>query len=195
MSWDVNLGQAMPNGMWPMVNQLNSPTDDGGQDENSIENCGEANVCSIARFVAGVVVEPDWVKDIILRQNATGPTNDHQLHDVMTNRLGVPSTLYYPSDMGVAMAIIRSYIRDQRPVICLRYFGTIGGSAAHWETVFGGNGPDDTHTAQLYVADPWGGIASVESNTTFWSWLMPYPTASTRCLIGIDRYRSVITSG
>lgn len=194
MGWDINLAQLMPNGMWPIVDQLTTQTDDGLPSANAARDCGNAITCGMAKFVMDLTINPDWVSDIILGPEKIGVLNETQIIAFNAGRLGIPCTAYYPEDMGTAMAIVRNHILDSRPLYVLRYFQTLGAADGHWNAVFGGNGPDLYHTAQVYTCDPYPGYARVESNTTFWDWMFPYPSASQRCLIGVDRYRSVYTT-
>src|SRR5690349_6864975 len=100
----------LPN--WPYISQLNALTDDGGGNENGDLDCGPTCLAMAVQWLSGVVLRPDSIKDAILGQDKTGPTNELQLQGYLKNRCGTPASISYPTDRGAAMQTMRKYSRN-----------------------------------------------------------------------------------
>jgi hypothetical protein len=203
MTWNTYLGP------FPDIGQLTGLTDDGQPSENAPNDCGPDSLAQINCYLTGNLWYPDTIKDspLYLGQGKVGYSNEYEMQAYSRQRLGTDCTIYYPQygDTGTAANIIRSYIRDGRPVAILRYATSTdranNGPGSHWNVVRGASGPDDNHTDTYVTRDPYGITAfdRTEDKATFFGWLRPYnvtwnnavPWSTAYLIVGFERRRAV----
>ncbi len=161
---------------WPFWSQLADWTADGGPDENRLNNCGPECVAMCLRYLTGVELAADTIKDTLYGQGYAGYTNVPDLERFLEQRCETAAeTILCTSARDQAWHEWR-YLRRGRPLIGLFSFSAPGSADGHFRCVIG---QDRRH---VYTADPWTGSRRVETIDEHWAW-------SKGLLVGIERVR------
>lgn len=168
------LGELTP---WTYWDQLNDTTTDAdGVDEGRLNNCGEECVAMVVKYVTGVELPADYIKDHIYGQSHTGYSFPTDLARWLSRYAEIPSVVVRASAFEMQRIINNQCIDQGLPSILLIDFlqPDVGG---HFVC------PVAYDEGGLYVADPWGGFRRFIAWTEFPSW-----TQGTliRCLRGRD---------
>jgi len=161
---------------WPFWGQLTDWTADQEPDENRVNNCGPESIAMCLKYLTGIEMPADFIKDKILGQNATGYTTVDQLTQYLFPYCETHTTVRTFDNMNDYLWYEWYYLHQGAPLIGLYYFSAPGANDGHWRPVVG------MTPTTVITADPWTGQARTEDYTTHWQW-------SKGLLIGIDRTR------
>ena len=75
---------------WPNWSQLDDWTADGGPDENRLNNCGPESAAECLKYLTGVELPADFIKDAMYGEAYTGYTDVGHLVDFLQRRCEVP---------------------------------------------------------------------------------------------------------
>ncbi len=134
---------------WNYWNQLDDWTADGRADENRANNCGWECVAMVAKYVTGVEMPADYLKDRVYGESYTGYAYAWDMASALGRWAEIPARAHWQGPTELPQLIRRS-IDDGRPIILLVRFQPQA-TQTHWIVAVG---YDD---ASVIVADPWGG--------------------------------------
>jgi hypothetical protein len=87
---------------WPNWTQLNDWTADGRPDENRFNNCGPESVAECLKYLTGIELPADYIKDVMYGEAYTGYTNIPPIVDFLQKKCAVPCEVY-SDDLASAM--------------------------------------------------------------------------------------------
>jgi len=160
---------------WPFYSQL----DDWKanlSDQNARNNCGPESVAMCLKFLTGVELPADLIKDAIYGEGYVGYTNVPDLEAYLRNYCETEAATILTTSAGNQAWGEWKYLKQGKPLIGLFSFSAPGANDGHFRAVIG-----QTRNT-VTTADPWTGAKRVESIAEHWSW-------SKGLLIGIDRVR------
>lgn len=161
---------------FPLFNQLTDFTVDGRPDEGRLNNCGEECCAMIVKYVTGVELPADYIKDQIYGEAHTGYSYPNDLATWLSRWASIPSVVVQANSFNMQRIINNQCIDQGLPSILLIDFlqPDVGG---HFVC------PVAYDEGGLYVADPWGGFRRFIAWTEFPSWTQGLLV---RCLRGRD---------
>ncbi|HEV3309869.1 MAG TPA: papain-like cysteine protease family protein [Chloroflexota bacterium] len=163
---------------WPFWDQLRDPMPPGIPNTNDANDCGPESVAMCLRYLTGVSLQADYIKDVIKGANYVGYTGVPDLEAFLRNECETRAeTILTTSAANQAWWEWR-YLRQGKPLIGLFYGSAPGANDGHFRAVIG-----QTHTTAV-TADPWTGQRRVETLAEHWAW-------SKGLLIGVDRKRKL----
>jgi len=162
---------------WPFYSQLadwraNLP------DPNAANNCGPECVAMVMKFLTGVELPANVIKDAIYGEGYVGYSNVPDLEAYLRNYCETDAaTILTRSARNQAWWEWR-YLKQGKPLIGLFWSTMVNGrgQGGHFRAVIG----QTPHT--VITADPWTGTRRVETIEEHWQW-------SKGLLIGVDRVR------
>jgi len=161
---------------WPFWSQLSDWTADGQPDENAANDCGPESVAMCLKYLTGVELPADYIKDVMYGEGYTGYTDVEHLERFLsrfTETRAVTMTAYTQPHL---LWLEWTYLKRGWPLIGLFSFSAPGAPDGHFRAVIGQN------AHQAITADPWTARRRVESLADHWAW-------SKGLLIGIQRTR------
>jgi hypothetical protein len=140
--------------MFPLVNQLNSPTADGQPDENRDDNCGAACVAAILWYFTHTPTYPDPIKDAVYGQGYTGGEAARKYVALAHAR----NVELKPFDGNASQCIteMKAALDAGKPcmfTVPTRWMENVDSGSTHVMVAYSRTGE------ALNVMDPWGGIA------------------------------------
>lgn len=163
---------------WPYWSQLTDWTADGADDENRLNDCGPECVAMALKYLTGVELPADYVKDVMKGQGYQGYTTADDLRAFLGRYCETPAEEIVCSSQRQLLWNEWRYLVRGRPLIGLFSFSAPGADDGHFRAVVGAN------PTQVITADPWTGQRRVESYADHWAW-------SKGMLLGIQRTRSL----
>jgi hypothetical protein len=163
---------------WPYWSQLHDWTADGQQDENRIYDCGPECVAMVLKYLTGVELPADYIKDVMKGEGYVGYTSVDDLRGFLQRYCETPCEVITVSSQQQLLWHEWRYLVRGRPLIGLFSFSAPGAADGHFRAVMG----MDPWT--MVTADPWTGSRRVESHGEHWAW-------SKSCLLGIQRHRAL----
>lgn len=155
------LGELKPWTYWDQLNDSN--TDADGTDENRVNNCGPEAVAMVVKYVTGVELYADSIKDQMRGDRYVGYTSPSELRDYLARYCSIPASIVVANAYNMQRTINNECIDQGLPSILLIDWlqPDVGG---HFVC------PVAYDEDALYVADPWGGFQRRIAWTEFPSW-------------------------
>ncbi len=149
---------------WPLYNQMNDWTVDAdGVDENKENNCGPESVAMCLKYLTGVELPADFIKDVLYGQDFTGYTFMNDLARFLQKRCDVRCDIRVGQDTDLK-PVLQSAIDKGFPIIVLFFFDRAKPESGHFAPVIG---YDDKGATR---ANPWGGKLEYMLWADFESW-------------------------
>lgn len=146
---------------WPLKDQLNDWTlDDGGMNPNAENNCGPASVAMCVKYLTGLDLPSDFIKDVLYGENFLGYTFMNHLANFMQERAATRCELHSGDAHTLLQPIVRRSIDQGFPVIVLYFWRLEEPQSGHFAPVIGYDEGGCTR------ANPWGG------KLEYWGWPM-----------------------
>jgi hypothetical protein len=79
---------------WPNWSQLYDWTADGRPDENRLNNCGPESVADCLKYLTGIELPADYIKDVMYGEAYTGYTFIPPIVDFLQKKCEVPCAVY-----------------------------------------------------------------------------------------------------
>ncbi len=154
---------------WPIYNQLDDWTvDDDKIDENKENNCGPESVAMCLKYLTGVELPADFIKDAIYGQKFLGYTNIPDLANFLGRRCAVPCQNVGKGDDAPLQPFVRQAIDTGNPIIVLYYAFLEQPQSGHFCPVIS---YDDKGCTR---ANPWGGVLEYQTWDVFERWQKGY---------------------
>lgn len=149
---------------WPLYNQMNDWTVDAdGIDENRENNCGPESVAMCLKYLTGVELPADFIKDVLYGQDFTGYTFMNDLARFLQKRCEIRCDIRVAQDPDLK-PVIQKAIDSGFPMIVLFYWDRDKPESGHFAPVIG---YDDKGTTR---ANPSGGKLEYMKWDEFESW-------------------------
>ena len=163
---------------WP-VNwcQLNDPARDGdnvgpnGSGNNAYNDCGPESVAEVVKYITGVALDADYIKDVACGPNFVGYTNWGNLELFLNDYAEIQTGQPLVADPATVAGHIKAWINAGHPAIALFYGGAIETpnmdgpqTGGHFCCVFG---YDDA--GNMIISDPWTGTERTMTPAQ-WNW-------------------------
>jgi hypothetical protein len=163
---------------WPFWSQLHDWTFDGRPDINKYNDCGPESVAMCLKYLTGVELPAEYIKDVMKGSGYVGYTSVEDLAGFLSRYCECPTEILRPGDRHHLAHYEWQYLSKGRPLIGLFSFSAPGAADGHFRAVIG-------RTASTAItADPWSGRRRVETLAEHWAW-------SKGVLIGLERRRRV----
>jgi hypothetical protein len=112
-----------------MWSQLNDWTADGRPDENAYNNCGPESVAACLRYLTGIELPADYIKDVMYGEKHLGYTDVPHLVQFLQAKCLVPCETYSGNAATLLQPVVRRAINAGNPIIVL-YFWTLSNPAS-----------------------------------------------------------------
>lgn len=150
---------------WPKFNQLKDWTTDVDQsDENAENNCGPESVAMCLKYLTGVELPADFIKDVMYSPTYTGYSFDDKLSEFMEKRCAIPVKVHSGDARTRLQPIVEGAIDAGFPIIVLYFWEIKKPESGHWAPVIA---YDEEGCTRL---NPWGGAAETWSWAKFEAW-------------------------
>lgn len=164
---------------WPYWGQLVDWTADAQPDENRSNNCGPESLAMCLKYLTGVELPSDYVKDVEYGEGFVGYTDTTHLERFLLRYANTHSRTIQVGSMRELLYAEWRHLLGGRPAIGLFSFSRPGAADGHFRPVVG----MDMHS--VYTADPWTAKRRREGYAEHWAW-------SKGILTLIDRRRSIL---
>lgn len=149
---------------WPLYDQNTDWTVDAdGIDENRENNCGPESVAMCLKYLTGIELPADFIKDALYGQNYTGYSFMNDLAGFLRKRCEVKCDIHVSQDASL-QPVIQDAIDQGFPVIVLFYWRREQPESGHFAPVVG---YDDKGVSR---ANPWGGQMEYMTWPDFEAW-------------------------
>jgi hypothetical protein len=162
---------------WPFWSQLGDWTAaDGQPDENAQNDCGPECVAMALKYLTGIEMPADYIKDVMYGEGYTGYTDVAHLERFFNQLTETRVVIMLAYTQAHLLWLEWTYLKRGWPLIGLFSFSAPGAPDGHFRAVIGQN------ANQAITADPWTARRRTESHASHWAW-------SKGLLIGIQRTR------
>ena len=107
---------------WPNWSQLDDWTADGGPDENRLNNCGPESAAECLKYLTGVELPADFIKDAMYGEAYTGYTDVGHLVDFLQRRCEVPCEIHSGDGNSKLQPVVQQAIDAGHPIVVLYYW-------------------------------------------------------------------------
>jgi hypothetical protein len=150
---------------WPTYNQLDDWTVDAdGIDENKENNCGPESIAMCLKYLTGVELPADFIKDAIYGQAHLGYTLIPDLVKFLQRRCQIPATTHSGDGATLLQPAVRAAIDAGNPIIVLYFMALDQPNSGHFCPVIGYDEGGCTR------ANPWGGVLEYQKWAEFEKW-------------------------
>jgi hypothetical protein len=149
-------------GPWAAWTQLNDLTADGRLDENRFNNCGPEAVAECLKYLTGIELPADFIKDVMYGEAYSGYTDVPHLVNFLQKRCEVPCEVH--GGEPDLQPVIRAALDAGHPIIVLYYWKLELPASGHWCPVIG---YDDKGCTRANV---WNGKLETWDWATFKKW-------------------------
>jgi hypothetical protein len=107
---------------WPNWSQMNDWTADGRPDENRFNNCGPEAVADCLKYLTGIELPADYIKDVMYGEAYTGYTDIPPIVDFLQRLCEVPCEVYR-GDVGPHLRpVVQQALDAGHPIIVLFFW-------------------------------------------------------------------------
>lgn len=150
---------------WPLYNQLNDWTVDAdGIDENRENNCGPESVAMCLKYLTGVELPADFIKDVVRGDGYKGYTFMTDLSGFLQRRCEVRCAVHTGDATTKLEATVKAALDQSYPIIVLFFWKLEQPESGHFAPVIG---YDETGCTR---ANPWGGVLEKMTWAEFEQW-------------------------
>ena len=144
---------------WPFYNQLKDWTVDvDGVDENAKNNCGPESVAMCLKYLTGVELPADFIKDVMKGPHYTGYTFTSDLTKFLEEKCEIPCEVHNGNAQTMLQPVVQRAIDNGYPIIVLYFWNINQPESGHWAPVIA---YDSQGCSRM---NPWGGVLEQ------WSW-------------------------
>ncbi len=149
---------------WWNWNQLNDWTADGLPDKNRLYNCGPESVAECLKYLTGVELPADYVKDVMYGEGYVGETDVPHMVSFLQDRCQVPCEVHSGNANTLLQPVVRKAIDNGNPIIVLFFFTLNDPSSGHFSPVVA---YDETGCTR---SNTWNGLQETWDWATFEKW-------------------------
>jgi hypothetical protein len=149
---------------WWNWNQLNDWTADGLPDKNRLYNCGPESVAECLKYLTGVELPADYIKDVMYGEGYVGETDVPHMVSFLQDRCQVPCEVHSGDANTLLQPLVRQAIDDGNPIIVLFFFTLNDPSSGHFSPVVA---YDETGCTR---SNTWNGLQETWDWATFEKW-------------------------
>lgn len=144
---------------WPAYNQRKGLAfDDDKKSENADNNCGPTSVAMCLKYLTGVEIPADFIKDVMYGPEYLGYTYDNELRAFLEKRCDIPCEAHSGTSKTLLRPTVEAAIDAGYPIIVLYFWKLDTYEGGHWAPVIAYDEAGCTRQ------DPWTGLADT------WSW-------------------------
>jgi hypothetical protein len=123
---------------WPMWNQMNDWTTDVDKtDENRENNCGPESVASCLKYLTGIELPADFIKDVMRGQAYMGYTFVSDLVKFLQEKSEIPCQVHSGDGRTQLQPVVRAAIDAGNPIIVLFFWDINLPESGHFSPVIG----------------------------------------------------------
>jgi len=168
---------------WPDWNQRTDGTGDGRVSENAANDCGPESAAECIKYITGVELQADYIKDAMYGEDYVGYSDVPHLCAFLNGRCAIPTESMAGDASTLLRPVVQKALSQGWPVIVLFFWDLSALSGGHFCPVVACD--DQTMTR----SNPWTGARER------WSWLHFEMWQREGTAIVCRRQRSLVSGG
>ncbi len=120
---------------WPLWSQRNDWTADGRPDENATNNCGPESVAECLKYLTGIELPADFIKDVMYGESHLGYTDVQHMVTFLQQKCEVPCEVHGGDASSLLQPVVRQSITKGYPIIVLYFWKLDNPNSGHFSPV------------------------------------------------------------